>query len=132
MANRSILIVEDNDETAEVLRRILELHGYRTVTATDGLDAITTLRGGLRPTAIILDLWMPNLDGRGFRATQMADPELSRIPVVVYSVEHDRHAVPQVVGHVRKGVDSPDDLLAAVAMACAVAERTPGAFHGTG
>jgi hypothetical protein len=62
----------------------------------------------------------------------MADPELARIPVVVYSVEHDRQAIPYVVGHVRKGVDSPDDLLAAVATACAVGDRTPGWFHGTG
>jgi CheY-like chemotaxis protein len=104
-----ILIVEDNADSADVLRRILVLRRYHVVVARDGQEALDQLRGGLRPGVIVLDVWMPNMDGRAFRAAQLADPELAGIPVIAYSV--DPGALPAVIGQVRKGVDSPDRLL---------------------
>lgn len=123
----TVLVVEDNPETAEVLYRILTLHRYCVVVAWDGLDALAMLRGGLgggqRPAAIVLDLWMPNLDGRAFRSALLADPELARIPVVVYSVDSGEDPIPGIVGHVRKGSDNPDVLLGFVEAACARGRR---------
>lgn len=116
---RVVLLVEDNPDTADVLRRIVSMRGYNVVAAWDGLDAMEMLRRGLRPAAIVLDLWMPNLDGRGFRAALLADPELASIPVVVYSVDPGADTVPQVVGHVRKGTDNPDVLMGFIEAACA-------------
>ena len=117
----TVLVVEDNPETAEVLDRILTLRGYGTAIAWDGLDAMTMLRDGLRPAAIVLDLAMPNMDGRAFHAALLADdPELARIPVVVYSaVSESTMALPSIVGHVRKGIDNPDVLLGFIEAACA-------------
>ena len=106
-----VLIVEDNPESADVLRRVLIFRGYSVATAVDGVDALALLRSGLRPAVIILDLWMPNMDGRQFRAEQLADPALARIPVIVYSVDPGNDPVPQIVGHVRKGLQGPDALL---------------------
>src|SRR5262245_17033986 len=61
MQSRLVLVVEDNLETADVLRRILALRNYRVVAAYDGLDAMKMLRDGLRPAVIVLDLSMPNM-----------------------------------------------------------------------
>src|SRR5262249_35831166 len=55
------------------------------VCATNGADALTVLRGGLRPCMIVLDLMMPVMDGWQFRAEQLNDPELLKIPTVIYS-----------------------------------------------
>jgi CheY-like chemotaxis protein len=121
--NRVVLLVEDNPETADVLRRIITLRGYKVVAAWDGLDALDMLRSGLRPAAIVLDLWMPNLDGRAFRAALLEDPELHDVPVVVYSVDAGTEAVPHIVGHVRKGTDNPDVLLGFIDAACARGAR---------
>ena len=113
-----VLLVEDNVETAEVLERLLALRNYDVIHATDGLDALAMLRGGFVPDVIVLDLWMPNVDGRAFRTALMADPALARIPVIVYSVDPGTPPVPDVVGHVRKGTDAPDRLLALIEQAC--------------
>jgi len=123
-AERVVLVAEDNHESADALRNILALRGYRVVHALDGIDALAILREGLRPAAIVLDLWMPNLNGRAFRAALLADPDLAKIPVVVYSVDPGHEAVPNIVGHVRKGED-PDVLLRFIDAACGVSEPRP-------
>jgi CheY-like chemotaxis protein len=113
-----VLVVEDNLETTDVLRRTLMLYGYRVVAAYNGLDAMQMLRDGLQPAAIGLDLAMPDMDGRAFRSALLADPELGRIPVVVYSAAGDTAALPGIVGYVRKGFDNPDLLLGFIEAAC--------------
>ena len=114
-----VLIVDDNHETADVLHRLLKLRGYHVVIAADGMEAMAMLRGGLRPAAIVLDLWMPNLDGRAFRAQQIADPKLADIPVIVHSVDPEGEHMPGVVGFARKGQDTPEHLLGLIETACA-------------
>jgi CheY-like chemotaxis protein len=51
--------------------------------ASNGREALRMLRDGLRPSAIILDLMMPVMDGWDFRHEQLRDPTLKDIPVVV-------------------------------------------------
>src|SRR5262249_25454208 len=99
LAKPVVLIVEDNEETADVLGRILELRGYRVVFAPDALEALASLRGGLGPAAIILDLALPNLDGRAFRTTLLATPAFARIPIVVYSAVSGGEQLPGIIGH---------------------------------
>jgi CheY-like chemotaxis protein len=114
----TILVVEDDIETADLLRGILNLCGYHVVAAFDGLDALEMLHRGLRPAAIVLDLTMPNMDGRRFYAALLADPTLALIPVVVHSADPGTDPLPGIVGHVRKGFDNPDVLLALIDVAC--------------
>jgi two-component system, chemotaxis family, chemotaxis protein CheY len=120
-----VLVVEDNAETADVLRRILVLRGYQVVVAWDGVDALEMLRDGLRPAAIVLDIAMPNVDGRAFRSALLAMPAFADIPVVVYTAVAGTDDLPGVVGHVRKGFDNPDVLLGFLDTACARGRRSP-------
>ncbi len=82
-----ILLVEDDFDVRDALAQVLEDSGYRVATAENGVQALSRLRAGLRPTAILLDLWMPDLDGAHFRVEQLRDPELAAIPVVVVSAD---------------------------------------------
>ena len=91
-----ILLVEDEGSIREVMDAVLQAEGYRVVCAVNGADALDTLRAGLRPCMIILDLMMPVMDGWQFRATQMRDGELLKIPTVVYSA----------VGNIRETVEA--------------------------
>ena len=88
--NASVLVVDDNEDIRESLLDFLEDHGFVATGATDGRDALTKL-GAARalPCLIILDLMMPNMDGRAFREAQMRDPCLAGIPVVVVSAYRD-------------------------------------------
>jgi CheY-like chemotaxis protein len=81
----TILVVDDDEETREVLALALELEGYRVERAVDGLDALLALRTGPPPAAIVLDLEMPAMPGAEFRAAQLRDPALAGIPVIVLS-----------------------------------------------
>jgi two-component system, chemotaxis family, chemotaxis protein CheY len=85
--HHQILIVEDDQSTREAIDALLTADGYTVVTARDGEDALTQLRAGTRPCLIILDMYMPRMDGWEFREAQIRDPDLSGIPTIAYSAD---------------------------------------------
>lgn len=78
-----VLIVEDDAEIRFALGDLLESSGYSVAMAHNGLDGLAQLRGGLRPDVVLLDIMMPVMNGRAFRAQQLADPAIAGIPVIV-------------------------------------------------
>ena len=108
-----ILVVDDNDETRLLLKSVLEIKGYVTATAADGLDALQYLRAGKPVSLVITDLFMPVMDGRSFAEQLRADPALAHIPVIAYSAGTD-DVIPGVTAVVRK-LSHPDVLLSLVA-----------------
>jgi len=92
----TILVVDDDAAVVRPLAKFLELEGFTTVTAANGLEALKYLRGGGGAAVIVLDLRMPVMDGWAFRREQLRDPMLAQIPVVVLSgADHDR--VPEIL-----------------------------------
>ena len=90
MPAHRVLVVEDDLEIRESVMEILEEHGYEPVGAGDGLEALNKLREpGPPPCLIILDLMLPQMDGKTFRQEQLRSPELASIPVVVVSAFRD-------------------------------------------
>ena len=57
-----ILVVDDEQAVRESLRRSLRFNGYEVLTASDGLEAVETVRAE-NPELLILDVMMPNMDG---------------------------------------------------------------------
>ena len=86
-----ILIVEDDDDIREALTQILELEGYVVREAANGREALDISCREPTPSLILLDLMMPVMDGWQFRAEQMKDPNLSKVPVVVISADASVH-----------------------------------------
>jgi CheY-like chemotaxis protein len=84
---RRVLVVEDDPDLRGALAAILEEAGYRVVEAEDGRDALERLRSGAAFCLIVLDLFMPEMNGWAFRAEQTKDPRLASIPVVVISAD---------------------------------------------
>jgi CheY-like chemotaxis protein len=83
-----LLIVEDDDATRTTLVDLFESEGFSVRIARDGLEALSMLRRD-KFGAVLLDLGMPFLDGRGVRKQQLNDPALSGIPVVVLTGEEN-------------------------------------------
>jgi CheY-like chemotaxis protein len=79
-----VLVVDDDADIRESMELALGLRGYAVVTAANGHQALSWLRGGQpRPCLILLDLMMPEMNGFELMAHLLADPMLAAIPVVV-------------------------------------------------
>jgi two-component system response regulator MprA len=79
----SVLVIEDDADIQETLAQVLRDEGYGVDCANDGAEALAKLRAGARPSVILLDLWMPRMNGFGFRSAQLSSAETADIPVVV-------------------------------------------------
>lgn len=88
-ASLGILIVEDDDDSREILGTFLEAHGYPVMVARHGREALDRLQQFAAPCLIFLDLRMPIMDGWALRRALLADPFLATIPVVVLSAVHN-------------------------------------------
>jgi CheY-like chemotaxis protein len=116
---KRVLIVEDNEVTRDLMTLILESDGYQVSTAANGRSALERLRGGDRPSVILLDLMMPVMDGWQFREEQRRDRALADIPVVVCTAAGESAEKTALgVGELLKKPVEADDLLAAVRRLC--------------
>jgi CheY-like chemotaxis protein len=80
-----VLVIDDDEDIRSMVAVVLEMHGYGTVGACDGQEALHVLRNGGRPCLILLDLMMPHLNGPSFAAAMHAEPALRDLPIVVIS-----------------------------------------------
>ena len=76
-----LLIVEDDPDIRRLLHTTLEFMGYRVITAQNGRDALDVIEKE-RPTIIVADIMMPQLDGFGLVHRLRIAPETRSIPVV--------------------------------------------------
>jgi len=117
----TVLLVEDDDDVRAAYAAYLEGAGYVVVEAADGREALQRLRTAPGNFCLILlDLFMPTMNGWAFRAEQLRDPKLASIPVVVVSADSAvarRAADLGAAGWVGKPIDF-DRLLALVATHC--------------
>ena len=88
-----MLVVEDDVDIQRAIVQVLQDEGIAARAAENGRVALTMLRepGATLPCVILLDLMMPVMDGQAFRAAQLRDPALARIPVIVLTA--DGHAL---------------------------------------
>jgi CheY-like chemotaxis protein len=86
-SDKTILVVEDDVDALTALTGLLQALGYHVVAAKNGLEALQILRTGFRPQLIFLDLMMPLMNGWQFVEERQKDPELSSIPVIVFTAD---------------------------------------------
>jgi len=87
MQHKNILIVEDDHDLREAMALYLAAEGYSVVQAQHGAEALDRLRTSGAFCLILLDLFMPVMNGWAFRAEQLRDPNLATIPVIVISAD---------------------------------------------
>ncbi|MFT3917061.1 MAG: response regulator [Anaeromyxobacteraceae bacterium] len=88
----TVLVVDDEPTIAETLCMVLEMDGYRCVTASDGLQALERLPD-VSPSLVLLDVMMPVMDGREFLRRLRADARWRDLPVIVMT------AAPRLAGN---------------------------------
>ena len=120
---KSILIVEDDNNIADLLRLYLEKEGYQATIAADGTQGIDLYRK-LRPDLVLLDVMMPGVDGWGvLRAIRQE----SQTPVIMLTAKGE---TPDKVSGLKQGADDyitkPFEMKEVLARIEAVLRRAAG------
>lgn len=92
---KKILIVEDNEDSRELVVKVLKNKGYLTVEAVDGEDAIEKAMGE-RPDLILMDISIPKLDGYEVTKRLKSAEEFRDIPIVAltaHAMKGDREKI---------------------------------------
>jgi signal transduction histidine kinase/CheY-like chemotaxis protein len=84
-----VLVIDDDATARELISDHLKAGGFSVVTAAGGVEGIK-LAKELQPTAITLDVMMPDLDGWSVLAALRQNPELADIPVIMVSIVDDK------------------------------------------
>ena len=90
-AERSVLVVDDNEDVLELFQRYLAPHHYQVAVARTASEALD-LASRLKPQAITLDLMMPEQDGWDLLRNLLDRPDTRDIPVIVCSVLRQKEA----------------------------------------
>lgn len=88
--SHTILVVEDYDDTRELMCFLLEREGYRVLEAQDGAKAFETVKREL-PDLILMDLSLPVLDGITATKLIKANQAISDIPIVSVTAHDEDH-----------------------------------------
>ncbi len=84
-----VLVIDDDPHMRELLTRFLGRSGLMVVAAPDGVSGLDAARE-LRPSAILLDVMMPRMDGWAVLSALKAEPDLADIPVIMISMIRDK------------------------------------------
>jgi len=87
---KTILIIDDDPTVSELIKRQLTKDSYNVVIANNGKEGIELARK-IKPDLITLDILMPEMDGWSVLRTLKADPEVSKIPVVMASILDEKN-----------------------------------------
>jgi signal transduction histidine kinase/DNA-binding response OmpR family regulator len=88
VGTHTVLVIDDDEDARDLLRRTLETEGYSVAIASSGEEGLAMARR-LKPTAITLDVMMPKMDGWEVLQALKADSELDSIPVIMVTMVGD-------------------------------------------
>lgn len=127
---RTILLVDDDEDSVHALTKVLQNEGFKVVAASDGRQALDHLSTSAPPDAMLVDLMMPGMDGWALVHEVRQRPRLATLPMVVISGAGERALArsPLADGHFGKPVDL-DRLLALLRRL--IAERSPAEGEGS-
>lgn len=111
LPGKNILIVDDERSIREALSEALEMSGYKTTAVHSGAAALDVLKGPEKPSLILLDLLMPEMDGLEFMRAKELISEIGSIPTVVISANGSvdaKLAGFNFQGYLKKPVDLSD------------------------
>ena len=84
---QQILVVDDQELNRDILGAVLE-DDYEVIYASDGVEALDAIRENLHSLSLVmLDIFMPNMDGFEVLTKMKADPDMEDIPVIVLTAD---------------------------------------------
>jgi DNA-binding response OmpR family regulator len=94
---KKVLICDDDDGIVDVAQIILQERGYTVQTLTQSGDIFDKVKS-FDPNLILLDLWMPEMNGEEITRSLKANTNTQHIPIVIVSASRDTEKVARKVG----------------------------------
>lgn len=91
MADKKVLVVDDDAKTVELVKLYLDRDGYQVLTAYDGVEALRLAREGY-PDLIVLDLMLPDIDGLEICRTLRRESDVPIIMLTARTTDRDKLA----------------------------------------
>ncbi|HKI52729.1 MAG TPA: response regulator [Anaerolineales bacterium] len=86
MAQKTVFIIEDEEDAAELFSEMMRVSGFRVLTTSKGKPAISMMTED-KPDLVLLDIMMPEISGLDILRQMQRDPNLSDIPVIVLTAK---------------------------------------------
>jgi DNA-binding response OmpR family regulator len=86
MNEKTILIVEDEEDAAELFSEMMRVSGFRVLKTSSSAPALDMM-SVQAPDLVILDLMLPEVSGLEILRAMRGDPKLAHIPVVIVSAK---------------------------------------------
>lgn len=95
----NILLIDDDEDDHDIFREAISIvkPNCEMTFAKDGEQGLTQLNSGLRPDFIFLDVNMPKMDGKEFLMNVKGNPDLKKIPVIIYSTSKHKSALGEYI-----------------------------------
>jgi two-component system, cell cycle response regulator DivK len=127
--NTKILVIEDNERNAYLVKFILEKYGYDVIEAQEGETGIALARR-YQPDIILLDIQLPGMDGYAVARELMEGSGLQAVPIVAvtsYAMPGDRERILSAgcVGYIEKPIN-PVTFMAEIERYLPVQKRSNG------
>jgi len=118
MTQQTILYIEDNLENRLLVKRILEVEGYKVVEAASGLAGLSTAKT-IQPDLILMDINLPELDGYELTKRLRQIKHLADVPIIAMTAnvmkgDREKTLAAGCDGYIQKPIDV-DELPAQVA-----------------
>jgi DNA-binding response OmpR family regulator len=97
-SQKTIIVVEDEPDTAEMFAEMMRLNGYQVMKSYAGETAVSLIKKE-KPDAVVLDIMMPDLSGLEVLRILRNDPALASIPVIVVSAK-------SLTSDIKQGMDA--------------------------
>jgi DNA-binding response OmpR family regulator len=107
-AQKTVLVVDDDEGILEVVKIVLEQCGYTVVPLNNGKTVIQTI-GQIHPDLILLDIWLAGVRGEDILRDIREQKSMTHIPVVIMSAQGDTSQITQRIG-ADGYIDKPFDI----------------------
>jgi two-component system alkaline phosphatase synthesis response regulator PhoP len=86
MDQKTVLIIEDEEDAAELFSEMMRVSGYRVLKTSKSAPAISMMTAD-KPDVVLLDIMMPEVSGLDILRQMRRDPALANIPVIVVTAK---------------------------------------------
>ena len=86
MTEKTVLIIEDEEDAAELFAEMMRVSGFRVLKTSKSTPALSMMAAE-KPDVVLLDIMMPEISGLDILRQMRRDPALANIPVIVVTAK---------------------------------------------